>query len=120
MTKTCVAKQFLMAVSLIFIAVSVNAETVAAAYTESTVAVAYVQGSGFGDDENLAAIKLDTQDTLEAACLWDVILFDPASASGKLALQELEAAVGSGKMLSSIRFNKDPETADCLLVDYSF
>jgi len=87
-------------------------------YVESNQKIAYLKDTGFGPEEQHGAVKLDTYDTLEAACLWDIILFDPSTAEGKQAMSDLNAALSSNATLKSISFTKDPETADCLLVKY--
>ncbi len=95
-----------------------SASVLAASFTETNHKISYIRDSGFGTDEKFAAIKLDTQDTMEASCLWDIIIFDATTAEGKQAYNELSGLLGSNGTLKSISFTRDDETMDCVLEKY--
>lgn len=107
---------FLSIISLSSIAVSAQAEM----FTETNKKIIYLTVSGFGPEgreEQFAGIKLDTKESLQAVCAWDVIAFDPATEAGKKTYKELSAIATAKVALKSITFSKDAE-GDCYLEKY--
>ena len=90
----------------------------AESFTENNQKIGYLKDSGFGAEQKYAAIKLDTRESMQASCLWDIIIFDVSSASGQQVFAELNSAWRANQPIKTISFTRDAETMDCILATY--